>query len=122
MTFSCSLCCSDENDLSVTGEWLKSVGLSSGYVHPDRFEVPVFVDFVAMPAALSQFSLLEGTLTLTCISSLGLSFYLCDAVFRDFSKSDEEQKFISIRPDGGLFVPMSNIISINFFGLVSHRR
>jgi hypothetical protein len=122
MTFSCFLCCSESNDISVTRRWLKSSGLPSSYAHSDRSDVPVFVDFFSVPPALSQFSLLGGSLTILCISALGVSFYLCDAVFRDFSKSDEDQRFISIRPDGMLFVPMSNIISINFFGHVSRQR
>lgn len=122
MTFSFVLQCTDANDLSVTGDWLKSVGLPPSYLDPSRFKVPVFIDFISPPYVLSQFSLLDSDMQVTCLSSQGVTFYLCDAVFHDFTKADEDQQFFSSRPDGFLFVPMSNISSINFFGLVSRRR
>jgi hypothetical protein len=80
------------------------------------------VELIRTPDVLAMFARLEGTLTVSRITREGITFYLTDHAFmlRTAATGDREPMIETDRPDGWLFVPMSNVICINAFGSI-HR-
>jgi hypothetical protein len=104
-TLTCSLLLLGR-DSAPTVEWLRTSGLwdvDNGLEEGGTREFEV--ELLETPAAIAMDT---PPRQVTRITSAGIVFYLCDVDSRSGSTLG--------RGDGWLIVPMSNVLSINFFG------
>jgi len=101
-----------ENESSVieTIDWFHSIGVD--WISEKRLDdMYINIEFVNTPKLLETMVHLETTLSVTRISDKGVTFYLID-----FLSERERIEFDFGGCDGTVFVPMSNIKSINTLG------
>jgi hypothetical protein len=114
---SCSISTSSESDRTCTIDWLNSSGAGDEKTL-DKWNGKngeVEIEFQLLPTVLARLSLIEPNFMLTRISPLGVVLYLCDLGFQDMKNPFGRTAITAKCGDGCIFIPMSNIICINFF-------
>ena len=75
------------------------------------------VELISMPQVLQQYSVFADSVQVSSITDQGITFYLSNASLVTSKAADVlTDSFVGHLVDGCLFVPMSNVLSINFFG------
>jgi len=93
-----------------TIDWFHSIG--ANWISEKHDDMPIDIEFINVPTLLKATEHLQR-LSVTRISDEGVTFYLFD-----WLSPKESIEFDFNCPDGIVFVPMSNIKSINTLGNV----
>lgn len=75
------------------------------------------VELISVPQVLQQYSVFADFVQVFSITDQGITFYLSNASLITSKVADVlMDSFVGHSTDGLLFVPMTNVLSINFFG------
>ena len=115
MTLIAELRPNSRDDEILTIEWLQRSGISAATTLEELYKIgTVQVQLARTPPILSYFSQVDDALNISRLSESGIVFYLMDVSL--WAGVPEGQRMVSETGDGYLFVPMSNVISINTLG------
>ena len=103
------------DDEGQTIEWLQRSGIAAVNTVEELYKIgTIQIQLTNTPEVLSYFSQLDDVLNISRLNDHGILFYLMDVPL--WAGVPEGKRMVSETGDGNLFVPMSNVISINTFG------
>lgn len=114
---SCHISPSSESDRTCTIDWLSSTGAGDEKTLEkwNGKDAKLELELHSLPTVLARLSLIERDFMVTRISPLGAVLYLCDVGFQDMKNPFGRTAITAKCADGCIFIPMSNIVCINFF-------
>lgn len=108
----------DSEDAVPTIQWLQKVGLSRADTWKQVYDIGIVeVQLKETPQVLAYLSQVDDSLSISRVTSEGVVFYLTDVPLW-VGVPEEKRRVSAERPDGYLFVPMSNVVCINTFGSI----
>jgi hypothetical protein len=108
----------DTRDVISTIAWLNESGVASVETWKQVYDLGIVeVQLHQTPSVLGYLSQVDDSLSISRITEQGIVFYLTDVPL--VVGVPEDRRLVkSERPDGFLFIPMSNVVCINTFGSI----
>lgn len=105
-----------EADAKRTIAWLTASGIDIASTSEELMKCDSFqLELRDTPSVLSYLSQLGEVLSISCITSHGVVFYLTDIPLW-INTPEAERRTTSDQVDGFLFCPLSNVTCVNWFG------